>query len=86
MAQETLTPFSRLKLIHSHTPQLVKKAKGVLLSIISPDDTAFVDILTATDGTLLAQYMWRDNGEYDVMELTELSDDECERIIQAIKE
>ena len=79
------TPFQRLQMIHAVAPQSISKAKGTSLSICEEGDAAFVDILVASDGCLLVQYMWKDSGEYDHLEMTELTDDECSRIIDAIK-
>lgn len=80
-----ITPFQRLQFIRNVAPQSICRAKGVNLSIIESDDATFEDVLTCSDGTLLVLFRWKDNGECDHIELTELLDEECEAIIEAIK-
>lgn len=75
-----------LQAFYMTAPASIRLAKGVPLSILEKDDAEFNDLLVCSDGCLLVQYRWKDSGEYDHIEMTELTDDELGRIVKTIKE
>lgn len=78
-------PFEILMHIRAVKPESIKKAEGTTLSINEDNDVTFNDILLASDGTLLCQFRWEDDKEYDVVELSEIADRDLWRIIEKIR-
>lgn len=77
-------PLQILTMLFFQKKNTIQKAKGVTLSILDKEDATFHDILLSADGALVVQFVYKDCGQHDHLELAELSEQDLTNIINAI--
>lgn len=79
-----VTPLQKLEMFAATRRSVIRKARGVSVSMFKVNDAMFEDILTTEDGEYIAVIRYKDSGETDTLLLRDLSETELLSILDRI--